>query len=100
MSEIVFFKIFRWKGLNLYHPGTTRFNPFERPKMQPCTANAQKVKVAAYLKTVFDVDTLIDVAVVFIDCRAAKLKGTGRLISLRFELFSDKLIKIKETVSN
>lgn len=45
-------------------------------------------------------DTLIDVAVVFIDCRAAKLKGTERLISLRFELFSDKLIKIKETVSN
>ena len=81
----------------MYHPGTVRFNPFERPKMQPCTANAQKVKVAAYLKTVFDVDTLI---VVFIDCRAAKLKGTGRLISLRFELFSDKLIKIKETVSN
>lgn len=75
----------------MYHPGTVRFNPFERPKMQPCTA---------YLKTVFDVDTLIDVAVVFIDCRAAKLKGTGRLISLRFELFSDKLIKIKETVSN
>lgn len=84
----------------MYHPGTVRFNPFERPKMQPCTANAQKVKVAAYLKTVFDVDTLVDVAVVFIDCRAAKLKGTGRLISLRFELFSDKLIKIKETVSN
>ena len=81
----------------MYNPGTVRFNPFERPKMQPCTANAQKVKVAAYLKTVFDVDTLI---VVFIDCRAAKLKGTGRLISLRFELFSDKLIKIKETVSN
>lgn len=58
------------------------------------------MKVVVYLKIVFDVDIFIDVVVVFIDCRVVKLKGIGWFILFCFELFLDKLIKIKEIVSN